>query len=854
MKRIRAKKPVILLAAMMTASAGFAQDAGGGDLSLSDLLDIKLQTGSFLELDLAKSPVSMTIIDREKIELAGANSMSELLEIYVPGFQYMYNKWNGVIWGMRGVANDRNTKFIVLVNGHKLNTEGRDGFFSETSLGLFGEIERFEVLRGPAGLVYGSGAIAGVVNIVTREATKNGGEILAKGRTWTTGFGNTQKTLQGTVFGKIDDNQSFTGSLGWQQSDGVGMNTSELFGKPTWPSSSTPQVNGSPVNGSALQTPGDWKAHADWKYKNFRINGRFTHTVQEASGWFAQQPWPTYNGNPSNAYKSLTEQRNSIGAKIASGAGTASDSALLTIINYQLAQLAPVRINGKLVSADDPYWSGTADGGTNNRREYIADNVSLEATYDIAFGENTLKLRSGFDGLTSRMGVQALPGFDVRKNTDQTIEEFGERRYTLGALYLMKTIPKLQLAMGTEQRFDDLGKSMGGKNEQSGNPLRITIANIWYSNTALFSEGYYTLNDMFGFDAGVRWDGHTRTLEDGGTLNGKFAAIYTPVQGHNIKLIFQSSSNNGSADNYENGRYQVDDEGKVYTSPHFQTPTDPGGPNNALIPGVTAEELHALKPEKSYSFELTSNHDLGSGISVAPSISYNMIEDLFLWNQGLLRVVNAGGYNFMNFDLVANYKNEWIEVGANHTAQYVVNTNVEEQKQVFTANYDPADPGVLQADGTYGPTPGKTSTVTVNPVHDNITYDGEHFMSLNSNVSKLYVNVKPLSNVTLHSNVRVFWALDGRDSAIAYDVSKGYNYLNINTDPSIKWNASIHIQLPDNWSVGLYAYDILGINDAHDGGKFATHTLRWEQNFAPDANDLFAQDLQSFAMELKKSF
>src|ERR1035437_871579 len=293
----------------VSVDQGGLADASLKNLSLSDLFNIKLQTGSFLELDLAKSPVSMTIIDRDKIEMAGANNLSELLEIYVPGFQYMYNKWNGVIWGMRGVANDRNAKFIVMVNGHKMNTEARDGFFSETSIGLFGEMERIEVLRGPAGLVYGSGAIAGVINIVTRDATRNGADIEAKGRTWTTGFGNTATSAQGTVFGKISDHQSFTGSVGWEKSDGVGQGAARIYGNTSWPypgwvaTSQQPQSNGVPSNGSALSTPGDWKAAADWRWSGLRLTGRFTHSAQDASGLFIQQPWG------SNAWNRSEERR-----------------------------------------------------------------------------------------------------------------------------------------------------------------------------------------------------------------------------------------------------------------------------------------------------------------------------------------------------------------------------------------------------------------------------------------------------------------------------------------------------------------------------------------------------------------
>jgi outer membrane receptor protein involved in Fe transport len=854
-------KLVVLAAGLAMADAAPTFDAGpssisGEELSLSDLMDIKLQTGSFLELDMAKSPVSMTIIDREKIELAGANTLSELLEIYVPGFQYTINKWNGVMWGMRGVANDRNTKFIVLVNGHKMNTEARDGFFSETSMGLFGEIERIEVLRGPAGLVYGSGAIAGVVNIVTRDASRNGAEVETKGRTWSTGFGNTQKSIQGTVFGRIDGNQSFTGTMGWEQSDGVGMHVGQIYGHPTWPSDTFPQPGGSPTNGSALSTPGNWKADADWRYKGLRISGRFTHSVQEASGWFAEQPWPSYVGNPSEGYSRLTAQQTALKTKIDAGMGTSTDSAALSLVQYQLGLLAPVVIDGKSVSPTDPYWSGTASGGVNNRREYIADNIALDATYDWRFGEDVLKLHAAFDGNTDKMGVQSLPGYDAKAATDEVIEDFGERRYTLGAMVLVKSVPRLQLAVGAEQRFDDLGEGLDGKDEEDGNPLHVAVAKVWYTNTAVFTEGFYDISGNLGLNAGARWDGHTRTIDDGGTFDAKVAAVYTPARGHSVKLVFQSSSNNGTDDDYENGRYQVDDRGVAYSAPHFLDATRPGGKSNMIIAGVSAAELHALKPEKAYSFELTSNHELGRGFSVSPSVSYNMVRNLFLWYQPLARVVNAGGYDFMNFDLVAEYKTGWLEVGANHTSQYVVNTDVNSQAKTLVMNYMPGDTGVRQADGTYIPTPGLTSTVVVNPVHDNITRDGTHFTNLCSNVSKLFVNVKPVANLTFHSDVRVFWGLvDGRDSGIALQESKGYHILDAGTDPSIKWNASVHIELPDNWNVGLYAYDILGIDDSRSSGKFATNTLRSSVVFsANDVGDLYAQDLQSFAMELRKSF
>ncbi|MBK9578442.1 MAG: TonB-dependent receptor plug domain-containing protein [Fibrobacteres bacterium] len=860
MKPIRTKAAMTLTVAMLlgapglqaTAPAPAAPAAAGDDMSLADLLNIKLQTGSFLELDLAKSPLSMTIIDREKIDMAGANHLSELLEIYVPGFQYMYNKWNGALWGMRGVTNDRNTKFIVLVNGHKLNTESRDGFMQETAMGLFGDVERIEVLRGPAGLVYGSGAIAGVVNIVTREVTKTGAELAVKGRTWTTGFGNTAKSIQGTVFGKISEVQSFRASLGMEQSDGVGMHVAQLMGSPSWPSQGIVQKGGSPSNGSALATPGNWKADADWKYKDFRLYTRFTHQVQEGSAHFAQQPWPNLVNVINEKGDCQKKLDDTISRPTAAEAAKLRDR--IAYLNTVIAGAPKVLINGKAVSPDDPYWSGIASGGTNNRREYIADGIVLESNYTINFGDNQLKLRAGVDGVTNKIGVQDLPGYDNSVSQVQTIEDFGERRYTLGALYLMKSIPKLQLAVGAEQRFDDLGNGLDGNNMENEVPLHVTVTPELYTNTAIFSEGFYDINDLFSVDAGLRWDGHTRTIDQGGTINGKLAGIYTPAQGHSIKLIFQSSSNNGAVDNYEPNRFQMDDKGYVYPTPHFQTPSAPGNANNQPIPGVTLTQGHDLKPEKTYSFELTSTDAFSNGFTVAPSLSYNIIQDLFIWNQGLLRVVNAGGFNSMNFDLEGSYKNKWIEVGANHTAQYVVNTDVADQAVQIPVDFVANDVGVQQPDGTYIPTPGKTSVVTVNPIRDAITVDGTNFLSLSTHTTKLFVNYKPLSNITLHSDVRVFWGLAGRDSIFSADEKNGFEFLDISRSPSTKWNASLHVALPESWTVALYAYDILGVNDYKDGGALATNTLRWQQAYGTDAKDIFTQDLRSYAIELKKAF
>lgn len=838
MKRIPSSRLLLLVASFMTASTGFAQDASttGDDLSLSDLLDIKLNTGSFLELDLAKSPLSMTIIEKNKVDLSGARDLSELLEIYVPGFQVMYNRWNGKIWGMRGVVNDRNTKFIVLVNGSKMNTEARDGFIQEVALGLLGDIDRVEVLRGPAGLVYGSGAIAGIVNIVTRRA---GGESLAEVRghagTWSN-FGNTSTSFQGTVGGKISDNASMIASIGWEKSTGVGNGVSRVYGRPTWPYPGwvSPSLSPSsvPTDGSAQEIPGNWKASFDYDIMGLKVYTRFTHQVQEGGGLVLMDPWPQYQGNPGNSPDSL----------------------------------GAVLIDGKRVSRTDPFWSQVEASG-ENRREYVADNLSIDATYDLPIGGNAVKFHASLNGNSNILQHQMRPGYEnfAPSERNSVLEEtFGERRYTLGATYLMKNVPNLQLALGGEQRWDDIGDDLFGRNAKFEIPAHKVVEDILYSNSAIFTEGWYDVMPNLGVDFGVRWDGHTRTIDDGGTINGKFATVYTVAPGHVVKAIFQTSSNNASADNYEFNRNNYDDNGYAYEYGfHFYERTTTVPTQAAeIVPGVTLAQLHDLRPEKVYSFELTSNDDFGNGLSVSPSVSYNMVRDLFAWSQPLYRVINAGKYDNLNVDLQADWTSQYLDVGFNHAVQLVVNTdvaslNVTQTGPGFEKTRDSAGVTVartdwykLESDGTYTPVPNATTSVVINPVAAQITTDGENFMSLATHVSKLYADAKLMKGLTFHTDVRVFWGLWGQDSAMEDDAKLGFENLDLNTDPITKWNASLHAELPGDWSVGVYAYDILGI----DSPKFRGNTIRWEQTYDVYARDLFSVDLRSYAIDFKKSF
>jgi outer membrane cobalamin receptor len=127
------------------------------ELSLEELLQVQIYSATLTDTDRRLVPAAVMRITRDQIDSSGARDLDELLEIYVPGFQWMH-KTNGGSIGIRGIISDRNTKHILLVNGRVMNHRGVFGVFSERMLSVLGDIDYVEVVRGRGSAIYGPGA------------------------------------------------------------------------------------------------------------------------------------------------------------------------------------------------------------------------------------------------------------------------------------------------------------------------------------------------------------------------------------------------------------------------------------------------------------------------------------------------------------------------------------------------------------------------------------------------------------------------------------------------------------------------------------------------------------------------
>lgn len=118
--------------------------------------------------DMARFGSKVEIINREQIERAGPSAdISRVLQMSVPGL-YVAPKNGPFDYGTYSLLGGRNDDTLILLDGVRLNNRLYGGLYLDTLPA--NAIERIEVLKGGQSLLFGTQAVAGVINIVTRSA------------------------------------------------------------------------------------------------------------------------------------------------------------------------------------------------------------------------------------------------------------------------------------------------------------------------------------------------------------------------------------------------------------------------------------------------------------------------------------------------------------------------------------------------------------------------------------------------------------------------------------------------------------------------------------------------------------
>lgn len=136
-------------------------------------------TGTRNETDIRHLPMTISVIDRKQIEQSMQPSILPILTQQVPGLFITargimgYGVSGGAAGGMslRGIGSGSG-RLMVLIDGHPQYMGLMGHPIADAYQSLMAE--RVEVLRGPASVLYGSNAMGGVINIVTRQLHEEG--------------------------------------------------------------------------------------------------------------------------------------------------------------------------------------------------------------------------------------------------------------------------------------------------------------------------------------------------------------------------------------------------------------------------------------------------------------------------------------------------------------------------------------------------------------------------------------------------------------------------------------------------------------------------------------------------------
>lgn len=149
------------------ATAGEVPDFSG--LSIEELMRVEITSASRQEERWLDVAAAVTVITPEEMRRAGALTIPDALRL-VPGMdvaQIDANKW---AVSARGFLGRFSNKLLVLVDGRSVYTPFFGGVEWDMVDFPLESIERIEVIRGPGGSLWGSNAVNGVVNVITRSA------------------------------------------------------------------------------------------------------------------------------------------------------------------------------------------------------------------------------------------------------------------------------------------------------------------------------------------------------------------------------------------------------------------------------------------------------------------------------------------------------------------------------------------------------------------------------------------------------------------------------------------------------------------------------------------------------------
>ena len=149
-------------------------------LQIEDLMNVDVTSASKKEQKLSRVPAAIFVITQEDIRRSGATNIPDLLRM-VPGLEVA--QITPSVWAIsaRGFNSQYSNKLLVLIDGRTVYTPLFSGVYWDAQDVPLDSIERIEVIRGPGATVWGTNAVNGVINIMTKIAGETPGGMATVG-------------------------------------------------------------------------------------------------------------------------------------------------------------------------------------------------------------------------------------------------------------------------------------------------------------------------------------------------------------------------------------------------------------------------------------------------------------------------------------------------------------------------------------------------------------------------------------------------------------------------------------------------------------------------------------------------
>jgi iron complex outermembrane receptor protein len=146
-------------------------------LTLEELMSIDVTSPGRRTERLMETAGAVSVITSEDIRRSGVATLPDALRL---GGGLTVARFNNGSWAVtaRGFANNVVNKMLVLIDGRSVYTQLFGGTFWDMQDMVLADIDRIEIIRGPAGTLWGSNAVNGVINIITKPAAETRGGFL----------------------------------------------------------------------------------------------------------------------------------------------------------------------------------------------------------------------------------------------------------------------------------------------------------------------------------------------------------------------------------------------------------------------------------------------------------------------------------------------------------------------------------------------------------------------------------------------------------------------------------------------------------------------------------------------------